>query len=192
MGYPIKISLPHVEAIFNSYDNHGYLNKKKSRPLTQIASVYNQLHVVHLHTRSILYIETSGFVIIIYFCHSYPEDCSLDCLGYFPMSNRWRRYNQNIQANLEDGEEEEFVMRTLAQQYYNVYIDDEPKQGGGSRTGRRANKERLAKMYDALLFKDYFSDDPIFDDTNFRRCNSNPERSFFSARSPAARLLRRT
>ena len=70
-------------------------------------------------------------------------------------------------------------MRTLAQQYYNVYIDDEPKQGGGNRTGRRANKERLAKMYDALLFKDYFSDDPIFDDTNFRRCNSNPERSFF-------------
>ena len=46
-------------------------------------------------------------------------------------------YNQNIQANLEDDEEDEFVMRTLAQQYDNVYSDDEPKQrvivvkGGG-------------------------------------------------------------
>ena len=83
------------------------------------------------------------------------------------MSDRWRRYNQNIQANLEDDEEEEFVMRTLAQQYDNVSSDDEPKQRGGSRPGRRANKERLAEMYDALLFKDYFSDDPIFDAHRF-------------------------
>ena len=78
-------------------------------------------------------------------------------------------YNQNIQANLEDDEEEEFIMRTLAQQYDNVSSDDEPKQRGGSRPGRRANKERLADMYDALLFKYYFSDDPIFDDTDSRR-----------------------
>ena len=85
------------------------------------------------------------------------------------MSDRWRRYNQNIQATLEDDEEEKFIMRTLAQQYDNVYNDDEPKQRGGSRPGRRANKKRLAKMYDTLLFKDYLSDDPIFDDTDFRR-----------------------
>ena len=85
------------------------------------------------------------------------------------MSDRWRKYNQNIQATLEDDEEEEFVMRTLAQQYDNVYSDDEQKQRGGSRPGRRAKKERLAEMYDALLFKDYFSNDRIFDDTDFRR-----------------------
>jgi hypothetical protein len=60
-------------------------------------------------------------------------------------------------------------MRTLAQQYDNVYSDDEPKQRGGSRSGRRTNKVRLAEMYNALLFKDYFSDDPIFDDIDFRR-----------------------
>ena len=59
-------------------------------------------------------------------------------------------------------------MRTLAQQYENVSIDDQWMQRGGSRPGRRVKKERLAEMYDALLFKDYFSDDPIFDDTDFR------------------------
>ena len=169
MGYQLKISLLHVEAIFDSYDNHGYLNKMMSRPLTQIANVYDQFHVVHLRTCSILYIEMIGFVIIIYFCHSYPQNCYLVYLGYFPMSDRWRKYNQNIQANLKDDEEEEFVMRTIAQQYDNVYSDDEPKQRGGSRPGRRANKERLVEMYDVLLFKDYFSDDPIFDDTDFKR-----------------------
>ena len=140
MGYRLKISFPHVEAIFDSYDNHEYLNKKKPHPLTQIVNVYDQLHVVHLHTRSILYIETIGFAIIIYCCHSYSHDCCLICLGYFTMSDRCRRHNQNIQANLEDKEEEEFVMRTLAQQYDNVYSDDEPKERGGSRPGRRANK----------------------------------------------------
>ena len=90
--------------------------------------MYDQLHVVHLRTRSILYIETIGFAIINYFCHSYPHNCCFVCLGYFPMSDRWKIYNQNIQANLEDDEEDEFVMRTLTQQYDNVYSDDEPKQ----------------------------------------------------------------
>ena len=85
------------------------------------------------------------------------------------MSDRWRRYNQNIQANLEDDEKEEFVMRTLAQEFDNVYSDDEPKQWGGSHPGRRANKECFAKIYDVFLFEDYFCDDPIFDDTDFRR-----------------------
>ena len=165
MGYQLKISLPHVEAIFDFYDNYGYLNKKKPRLLIQITNVYDQLYVVHFRTRSIIYIETIGFVIIIYFCYSYPQHCCLVCLGYFPMSDRWRRYNQNIKANLEDDEEEEFLVRTLAQQYDNVDSDDERKQQGGSRPGRRTNKERLAEMYDALLF----SDDPIFDNTDFRR-----------------------
>ena len=85
------------------------------------------------------------------------------------MSDRWRKYNQNIQANIEDDEEQEFVLRTLVQQYDNFYSDDEPKQRGGSRPGRRANKEPLAEMYDVLLFEDYFSDDPIFDDIDFKR-----------------------
>ena len=46
------------------------------------------------------------------------------------MSDRWRRYNQNIWDNLEDDEDKEFVMRTLAQQYDNDCSDDEPKQLG--------------------------------------------------------------
>ena len=46
------------------------------------------------------------------------------------MSDRWRRYNQNIWDNLEDDEDKEFVMRTLAQQYDNDCSDDEPKQPG--------------------------------------------------------------
>ena len=84
------------------------------------------------------------------------------------MSDSWRKYNQNIQTNLEDEEEEEFVMRMLAQQYDNVYSDDEPKQRDGSRQGRRTNKERLVEMYDALLFKNYLSNNLIFDNTDFR------------------------
>lgn len=56
------------------------------------------------------------------------------------MSERWRRYNQNIGDNLEDDEDEEFGMRTLSQQYDNDYSGDEPKQHGGSCSGRKANK----------------------------------------------------
>ena len=60
------------------------------------------------------------------------------------MSDRWRRYNQNIWDNLEDDEDKFFVMRTLAQQYDNDSSDDEPKQPGGCHPRRGANKERLA------------------------------------------------
>lgn len=56
------------------------------------------------------------------------------------MSKCWKVYNQTIKENLGVDEIEEFVMRTLAQQYDNDSNDNKPKQKGGNRPGRRPIK----------------------------------------------------
>lgn len=45
--------------------------------------------------------------------------------------------------------------------------EEETKQRGGRRPGRRANKERRAELYDNLLYDDYFAPEPIFDACDF-------------------------
>lgn len=47
--------------------------------------------------------------------------------------------------------------------------EEETKQRGGSRPGRRANKEQRAEFYDNLLYDDYFAPKPIFDACDFCR-----------------------
>jgi len=85
------------------------------------------------------------------------------------MFDRWRRYNQSIIDNLEDDEEEELVMRNLVLQVDIMSREEETKQRGGNRRGRRANKEQRAEFYDNLLYDDYFAPKPIFDACDFRR-----------------------
>ena len=56
------------------------------------------------------------------------------------MSKQWRAYNQSIRDNLEDDEEEEYMMNQLVYMNQLDSSDDEPVQRGGSRPGRQPNK----------------------------------------------------
>ena len=51
------------------------------------------------------------------------------------MSEQWRVYNQSIRDNLEDDEEEEYMMNQLVYMNQLDSLDDEPVQRGGSRPG---------------------------------------------------------
>ena len=84
------------------------------------------------------------------------------------MSDQWRAYNQNIRENLEDDEEEEYMMNQIVYQNQLDSSDDEPVQRGGSRPGRQPNKDRLALFHAEMLYNDYFSSDPVFDAATFR------------------------
>lgn len=47
--------------------------------------------------------------------------------------------------------------------------DDQPKQHGGGRHGKKPNKDRLALEHDGSLYMDLFSPNFVFDDEEFRR-----------------------
>ena len=95
------------------------------------------------------------------------------------MSKQWRAYNQSIRDNLEDDEEEEYMMNQLVYMNQLDSSDDEPVQRGGSRPGRQPNKDRLALLHVELLYNDYFSTTPVFDAASF--CEVYRMRKFFFA-----------
>ena len=63
------------------------------------------------------------------------------------MSKQWRVYSQSIRDNLKDDEEEEYMMNQLVNTNHIDSLDDEHVQRGGSRPGRKPNKDRLALFH---------------------------------------------
>ena len=74
-------------------------------------------------------------------------------------------YNQSIRHNLDDDddeEEEEYMMNQLVYMNHLDSSDDEHVQRGGSRRGRKPNKDRFALFHSELLYNDYFSKTLVF------------------------------
>ena len=83
------------------------------------------------------------------------------------MSEQWRAYNQSIRDNLEDEEEEEYMMNQVVYMNQLESSDNELVQRGGSRPSRQPNNDRLALFHAELLYNDYFSETPVFDAASF-------------------------
>ena len=83
-------------------------------------------------------------------------------------SEQWRAYNQSIRDNLQDDDEEEYMMNQLVCMNHIDSSDDEHVQRGGSRLGRKPNKDRRTLFHAELLYINYFSETPFFDVGSFR------------------------
>ena len=78
------------------------------------------------------------------------------------MSQQWRTNNQTIRDNLEDDDEEKYMMNQLVYMNHIDSFDDEHIQTRGSQPNRKPNKDRLALFHSKLFYNDYFSKTPVF------------------------------
>ena len=85
------------------------------------------------------------------------------------MFQQWRANNQTIRDNLEDDDEEEYMMNQLVYKNHIDSFDDEHIHTGGSEPDRKPNKYRLVLFHSKLLYNDYFSKTPIFNVVFFAR-----------------------
>jgi len=79
-------------------------------------------------------------------------------------------WSQFLEISDSSSDDDELMLMCLVDEDEQMYESSQeyPIKRGGSRPGRAPNKDRRRRLYARLLFDDYWGENPLYDEKQFR------------------------